>query len=120
MQKRSSPTKMQRFTQYYKISKLTKVDGHLCLIRIYLWSIWYWTVLTFRSKLYFSLAIYFAALMSSIINIVLPVFGLILAGYICRRTKRLGEAASSELTRFVVWLALPALLFRVTATSTWE
>ena len=58
--------------------------------------------------------------MSSIINVVLPVFGLILAGYVCRRTGRLGETASSELNRFVVWLALPALLFKVTATSTWE
>ena len=58
--------------------------------------------------------------MSSIINVVLPVFGLILAGYVCRRTGRLGEPASSELNRFVVWLALPALLFKVTATSTWE
>ncbi len=58
--------------------------------------------------------------MSSIINVVLPVFGLILAGYVCRRTGRLGETASAELNRFVVWLALPALLFKVTATSTWE
>lgn len=58
--------------------------------------------------------------MSSIINVVLPVFALILAGFICRRTGRLGETASSELNRFVVWLALPALLFKVTATSRWE
>lgn len=57
--------------------------------------------------------------MSSIINVVLPVFGLILAGYLCRRTGRLGETASTEINRFVVWLALPALLFQVTATSTW-
>lgn len=58
--------------------------------------------------------------MSSIINVVLPVFGLILVGYVCRRTGRLGETASSELNRFVIWLALPALLFKVTANSTWE
>lgn len=58
--------------------------------------------------------------MSSIINVVLPVFGLILAGYICRRTGRLGDAGSSELNRFVVWLALPALLFKVTASASWE
>ena len=57
---------------------------------------------------------------TSIINVVLPVFALILAGYLCRRTGRLGETASTELNRFVVWLALPALLFKVTATSTWE
>lgn len=57
--------------------------------------------------------------MSSIINVVLPVFGLILAGFLCRRTGCLGEAASGEINRFVVWLALPALLFKVTATASW-
>ena len=57
--------------------------------------------------------------MSSILNVVLPIFALILAGYLCRRTGVLGEAASGELNRFVVWLALPALLFKVTATATW-
>lgn len=58
--------------------------------------------------------------MSSIINVVLPIFGLMLLGYVCRRTRRLGDTASSELNRFVVWLALPALLFKVTATATWQ
>ncbi len=58
--------------------------------------------------------------MSTIIDVVLPIFGLILVGYICRRTNRLGATASSEISRFVVWLALPALLFKVTATATWE
>ena len=57
--------------------------------------------------------------MSSILNVLLPIFALILAGYVCRRTGVLGEAASGELNRFVVWLALPALLFKVTATATW-
>ena len=58
--------------------------------------------------------------MLSALNVVLPIFGLILAGYVCRRTRCLGEAASAELNRFVVWLALPALLFKVTATAKWE
>jgi predicted permease len=49
--------------------------------------------------------------MSSVVGVVLPIFGLILAGYLCRRTGRLGETAASELNRFVVWLCLPALLF---------
>lgn len=57
--------------------------------------------------------------MSSILNVLLPIFALILAGYLCHRTGVLGEAASGELNRFVVWLALPALLFKVTATATW-
>ena len=51
--------------------------------------------------------------MSAIVNVVLPIFGLILAGYVCRRSGRLGETASNELSRFVVWLALPALLFNL-------
>ena len=58
--------------------------------------------------------------MASIVNVVLPIFALILAGFICRRTNRIGEHASGELNRFVVWLALPALLFKVTATATWD
>lgn len=57
--------------------------------------------------------------MSSIINVVLPIFALILVGFFCRRVGCLGEMASSELNKFVVWLALPALLFDVTATSSW-
>ncbi|GHB34423.1 AEC family transporter [Salinicola rhizosphaerae] len=58
--------------------------------------------------------------MSSVISVVLPIFGLILVGYLCRRTGRLGETAASELNRFVVWLCLPALLFRTTATASWQ
>src|SRR5690606_18249404 len=58
--------------------------------------------------------------MLSVVTLVLPVFALILIGYLCRRTNRLGPHAASELNRFVVWLALPALLFSVTANSSWE
>ncbi|WP_028238569.1 AEC family transporter [Stutzerimonas azotifigens] len=58
--------------------------------------------------------------MSSIVNVVLPIFALILLGYLCRRTGRLGETAASEINRFVVWLALPSLLFKATATASWE
>ena len=48
--------------------------------------------------------------MSTVLNVLLPIFGLILVGYICRRTNRLGPTAASEMNRFVVWLGLPALL----------
>ncbi len=58
--------------------------------------------------------------MSSVINVVLPVFALILLGYLCRRSGRMGPTGASELNRFVVWLGLPALLFSVVATSTGE
>ena len=56
--------------------------------------------------------------MLAVLNVLLPIFALILAGYLCRRTGCLGETAASELNRFVVWLCLPALLFHTTATAT--
>ena len=55
--------------------------------------------------------------MLPVINVLLPIFGLIFAGWLCRRTHRLGATAASEINRFVVWLALPALLFRLTSTA---
>jgi len=58
--------------------------------------------------------------MSSVLNVLLPIFALILVGFICRRTNRLGATAASEINRMVVWLCLPALLFTSTATATWE
>ena len=57
--------------------------------------------------------------MSTVLNVLLPIFGLILIGYICRRTNRLGPTAASEMNRFVVWLGLPALLFSLTAKADW-
>lgn len=58
--------------------------------------------------------------MSSTLQILLPVFGLVFAGYACRRRGVLGPTCASELNRFVVWLALPALLFDSMANATWE
>ncbi len=57
--------------------------------------------------------------MLSILALVLPVFALILAGWLARRVGILGPAATSELSRFVVWLALPALLFDIIANADW-
>ncbi len=58
--------------------------------------------------------------MSSVVHVVLPIFALILVGFVCRRTGKLGETAASELNLFVIWLCLPALLFEATATATWK
>lgn len=58
--------------------------------------------------------------MSAVLNVVLPVFALIFLGFLCRRSGRMGPTGASELNRFVVWLALPALLFSVVARSSWE
>jgi len=55
-----------------------------------------------------------------VFNVVLPVFALILIGYVCGRSGKLGISASTELNRFVVWLALPAQLFNFAATSGWQ
>lgn len=53
--------------------------------------------------------------MSSSFFVVLPIFALILAGWLARRGGALGPAAAREMNRFVVWLALPALLFDIMA-----
>lgn len=53
--------------------------------------------------------------MSILLNVVLPVFAIILAGYLCGRKRLLGEGASPALNQFVYWVALPALLFRAMA-----
>lgn len=58
--------------------------------------------------------------MSAALSVVLPIFGLVLAGYICRRANIFSSAATSELNRFVVWLGLPALFFDITAGASWE
>lgn len=58
--------------------------------------------------------------MSSVLNVLLPIFALILAGYVGRRTGCLGATAASEINRMVVWLCLPAMLFSATASATWE
>ncbi|MFB0488248.1 malonate transporter [Methylobacterium sp. OAE515] len=58
--------------------------------------------------------------MLSTLLVVLPIFALIFAGWLARRIGVLGAAATTELNRFVVFLALPALLFDVTAHAHWS
>jgi len=57
--------------------------------------------------------------MLSTLPVVLPIFALVFAGWLARRIGVLGAAATTELNRFVVFLALPALLFDVTAHAHW-
>lgn len=57
--------------------------------------------------------------MLSTLLIVLPIFALIFAGWLARRIGVLGSAATTELNRFVVYLALPALLFDIVAHAHW-
>ena len=53
--------------------------------------------------------------MFSTLAVVLPIFALIFAGWLARRLGVLGPDSTSELNRFVVALALPALLFDIVA-----
>jgi predicted permease len=55
--------------------------------------------------------------MPSTLLIVLPIFALILTGWVARRTGALGEHATREVNRLVVYLALPALLFDIMANA---
>jgi predicted permease len=50
--------------------------------------------------------------MYAVVTAALPVFALILAGWLAGRKELLGPAGSDVLNRFVIYLALPALLFR--------
>lgn len=57
--------------------------------------------------------------MLSTLLIVLPIFALIFAGWAARRLGVLGPQATTELNRFVIYLALPALLFDIVAHVHW-
>jgi hypothetical protein len=54
--------------------------------------------------------------MEAIIDVVLPVFAIIAAGWLCGRLGVLGEDASQALNGFVYFAALPALFFGSMAT----
>lgn len=55
--------------------------------------------------------------MLPIFSILVPIFALILSGWVARKSGTLGPTATSEMNRFVVYLALPALLFDVVANA---
>lgn len=57
--------------------------------------------------------------MLTIVFTVLPIFAIIGAGYGAGRFGLLGPEASSVLNRYVVYLALPALLFQIMAQASW-
>lgn len=53
--------------------------------------------------------------MSILLNIVFPIFAIILAGYLCGRFHLLSPDATSGINQYVYWVALPALLFKAMA-----
>ncbi|SEL47181.1 hypothetical protein SAMN05428989_1722 [Pseudoxanthomonas sp. GM95] len=58
--------------------------------------------------------------MSPVLTAVFPLFSLIAIGAAIRRFGLLGPAAVTELNRFVVLLALPAVLFSIMAKAHWS
>ncbi|WP_413204285.1 AEC family transporter [Rhodospirillum sp. A1_3_36] len=55
--------------------------------------------------------------MTALLNVALPVFGIILAGYLAGRAKLLGGHAAEALNLFVFYIALPPLLFLAMAQT---
>jgi malonate transporter and related proteins len=53
----------------------------------------------------------------AILNVTIPFFALVLCGYLAARGRRLPLAAVGPLNSFVLYFALPALLFRFVANS---
>lgn len=49
--------------------------------------------------------------MQAVLNVALPVFGIILCGYLAGRVKLLGASSSEAINAFVYWFALPPLIF---------
>ena len=58
--------------------------------------------------------------MTAVLNAVIPIFALILIGYLAAKKKILSHEATHHLNLYVVWLALPALLFQAMATTPWQ
>lgn len=56
--------------------------------------------------------------MNPALDIVLPVFGIVLAGYLAARVRLMDAAANQGLFRYVFYVAIPLLLFRTMATTT--
>ena len=55
-----------------------------------------------------------------LLSVILPIFALIMAGWGARKINVLGPHAMGEINRFVIHLALPALLFDVVANANWK
>jgi malonate transporter len=54
--------------------------------------------------------------MSAVVNVALPVFAIMFAGFLAGRFRILGESSSESLNSFVYWFALPPVLFLSMAT----
>ena len=55
--------------------------------------------------------------METLVNVTIPVFGIVLTGYLAGRFRILGEASAGAVNAFVYYFSLPALLFLFTAKA---
>ncbi|WP_238122676.1 MULTISPECIES: AEC family transporter [unclassified Xanthobacter] len=58
--------------------------------------------------------------MSDLFGLAFPFFGLIFLGYFCGRVARLPEAGLAWLSFFIIYVALPALFYRIVAQTPFE
>ncbi|MFH3478820.1 MULTISPECIES: AEC family transporter [unclassified Xanthobacter] len=58
--------------------------------------------------------------MSDLVGLVFPFFGLIFLGYFCGKLVKLPEAGLAWLTFFIIYIALPALFYRIVAQTPFE
>lgn len=56
--------------------------------------------------------------MQTVLNIITPIFAIVALGFVLSRTGVFSAAASEALTRFMFYVAVPAMLFRTLATTT--
>jgi len=57
---------------------------------------------------------------NTVVSLALPFFGLILLGYVCGKRLAYPEAGLKWMNFFIVYLALPALFFRLIAEAPFE
>lgn len=55
--------------------------------------------------------------MNDVLNLALPYFGLIFIGFACGKTKKLPEAGLAWMNFFLLYVSLPALLFRIMSAT---
>src|SRR5206468_7777270 len=55
--------------------------------------------------------------MLDVLNLALPFFGLILLGLVCGRLNRIPESGLAWMGFFIVYVALPALFYRILAQT---
>lgn len=61
-----------------------------------------------------------APLMIDVLNLALPYFGLIFIGFACGKLKQIPDTALAWMNFFIVYVALPALFFRILAQTPLE